>query len=122
MPVVMRRDKELSRTLWAAWAFTATLMLVMMLILAAGCKDMTGKTAGENLDDATITASVKAKLVAEQAANLTRVDVDTNKGIVQLSGVVESAERKAQAEQLALQVEGVKSVTNNLQVQPVGGG
>src|SRR5437764_13581 len=77
----------------------------------------TGKTAGENIDDATITASVKAKLVADKPANLTRVDVDTNNATVYLNGVVESAEQKARAEQLAWQAKGVKSVVNNLQVK-----
>ena len=49
--------------------------------------------------------------------NLTRVDVDTNNATVYLNGVVESAEQKARAEQLAWQAKGVKSVVNNLQVK-----
>jgi hyperosmotically inducible periplasmic protein len=81
------------------------------------CSSTTGKTAGENVDDATITASVKAKLVADKPANLTRVDVDTNNATVYLNGVVESAEHKARAEELARQAKGVKSVVNNLQVK-----
>jgi hyperosmotically inducible protein len=78
---------------------------------------MTGKTVGQNIDDAGITASVKAKLVADKAANLTRVDVDTNNGTVYLNGTVDSTAQKARAEQLAWQAQGVKSVVNNLQVQ-----
>lgn len=89
---------------------------LVILSVAAGCQSMTGKTAGENIDDTTITAAVKAKLVADRATNLTRVDVDTNRGTVYLNGSVDSAEQKARAEQLAWQAKGVKSVVNNLQV------
>jgi len=91
------------------------LMLVLLSVVA--CSSTTGKTAGANVDDATITASVKAKLVADKPANLTRVDVDTNNATVYLNGVVDSAEQKARAEQLAWQAKGVKSVVNNLQVK-----
>lgn len=98
---------------------TITLVAVMLALLAtvAGCRAMTGKSAGQTVDDATITAAVKSKLVADRAANLTRVDVDTNNGTVYLNGTVETAEQKAHAEQLAWQATGVRSVVNNLQVQ-----
>lgn len=94
-------------------------MVVMVAVLSvlAGCRSMTGKSAGTNLDDSTITASVKSKLVADKAANLTRVDVDTNNGTVYLNGTVETPEQRARAEQLAWQASGVKNVVNNLQVQ-----
>src|SRR5438477_11157048 len=96
--------------------FRLVAVLLVMLSLVA-CSSTTGKTAGENIDDATITASVKSKLVADKAANLTRVDVDTNNGTVYLNGTVDSAEQKSRAERLAWQAQGVKSVVNNLQVQ-----
>lgn len=92
-------------------------VLVLLAAVTAGCQSMTGRTAGENIDDATITASVKSKLVADKAANLTRVNVDTTNGIVSLSGVVETPEQKKRAETLAREVGGVRRVTNNLQVQ-----
>jgi hyperosmotically inducible periplasmic protein len=95
-----------------------TIAAVLVLVaLVTGCRSMTGKSAGTNADDATITASVKTKLVAEKASNLTRVDVDTNNGNVYLIGTVDTAEQKARAEQLARQAQGVKNVVNNLQVQ-----
>jgi hyperosmotically inducible protein len=94
--------------------FLATVLSISLLL---GCQAMTGKTAGQNVDDATITASVKSTLVADKAANLTRVDVDTNRGVVSLNGIVDSADQKARAEQLARRVDGVKNVINNLQVQ-----
>jgi hyperosmotically inducible protein len=90
---------------------------VLLVSLLFGCQAMTGKTAGQNVDDAALTASVKSTLVADKAANLTRVDVDTNQGVVSLNGIVDSADQKARAEQLARRVDGVKNVINNLQVQ-----
>jgi hyperosmotically inducible protein len=93
----------------------ATLLLAVLVIF--GCQAMTGRTAGRNVDDAAITASVKSSLVADKASNLTRVDVDTTNGVVSLNGVVESPEQKSRAAQLASRVDGVKNVVNNLQVQ-----
>jgi len=87
------------------------------LLMVNGCTAMTGQTAGENVDDSTITASVKSKLVADKVANLTRIDVDTTNKVVSLNGVVETPEQKARAQQLASQVSGVRDVKNNLQIQ-----
>ena len=94
----------------------SSIVLITLLVLS-GCTAMTGQTAGELVDDSTITASVKAKLVGDKAANLTRIEVDTTNQVVTLNGVVESADQKAKAEQLTRQAGGVKSVKNNLQVQ-----
>jgi hyperosmotically inducible protein len=82
-----------------------------------GCTSMTGQSAGQYVDDRTITSSVKAKLVADKATNLTRVDVDTTNRVVYLNGIVQSREQKTRAEQLAMQLSGVKEVKNNLQIQ-----
>jgi hyperosmotically inducible periplasmic protein len=96
---------------------TVSSILLGALLVVSGCTSMTGQTAGQYVDDTTITTSVKAKLTAEKAANFTRIDVDTTNQVVTLNGVVESADQKAKAEQLARQVGGVKSVKNNLQIQ-----
>jgi hyperosmotically inducible periplasmic protein len=98
-------------------AFKTIAIVMMLASFVVGCQTMTGKSAGENIDDGTITASVKSKLVADKASNMTRVNVDTNNATVYLNGTVETPEQKARAEQLAWQVKGVKSVVNNLQVQ-----
>jgi osmotically-inducible protein OsmY len=96
---------------------TVLSILLAALLVVTGCTSMTGQTAGQYVDDTTITTSIKAKLTAEKAANFTRIDVDTTNQVVTLNGIVESADQKAKAEQLARQVSGVKSVKNNLQVQ-----
>jgi hyperosmotically inducible periplasmic protein len=103
--------KPLTLKLMIAWYGLA------LLLSAAGCTSMTGQTAGQYVDDSTITTSVKAKLVAEKAANLTRIDVDTTNRVVALNGVVESPEQKTRAERLAKEVDGVRQVENNLQIQ-----
>jgi hyperosmotically inducible protein len=95
----------------------AVAVVLLALAVLAGCRSLTGQGGGVTADDATITASVKSKLVAEKAGNLTRVDVDTNNRTVYLNGTVDSAEQKSRAEQLAWQAQGVKSVVNNLHVQ-----
>jgi len=94
-----------------------TLAVLAVLTLTVACQSMTGRTTGQNVDDATLTASVKAKLVGDKAANLTRVDVDTTNATVALNGVVETPDQKARAEMLAKEVKGVQKVVNNLQVQ-----
>lgn len=93
-----------------------TLMLLMSCFVAVGCQSLTGETLGQNIDDTDITAYVKTMLTQEKAVNFTRVSVTTVKGIVHLSGNVESANDKARAEQIASSVRGVRGVVNNLQV------
>jgi osmotically-inducible protein OsmY len=93
------------------------LVLTLLLAVASGCTSMTGKSAGQNVDDASITTQVKSKLAAEKVATLTKVDVDTNKGTVYLTGNVENAAIKSRATEIARSVSGVREVVNNLTVQ-----
>ena len=74
---------------------------------------------GQNVSDASISTAVQTKLTGDRVSNFTRVDVDTERGVVQLSGVVPSSEQKSRAEDLARQVNGVRQVNNNLQVQAI---
>ena len=97
--------------------FRSMLVLVMLVAVTTGCTSMTGKSAGENVDDAKITAAVKTKLAGEKMATLTKVDVDTNKGTVYLTGNVENANIKARATEIARSVNGVRDVVNNLVIQ-----
>jgi hyperosmotically inducible periplasmic protein len=95
---------------------TLAVMLVLVAAISA-CSKTTGRSAGQNIDDASITASVKSKLVADKASSVTRINVDTNNGTVYLNGIVESPEQRTRAEQLAWQAKGVRAVVNNLQVR-----
>jgi hyperosmotically inducible periplasmic protein len=92
------------------------LVLVLLGILG-GCQMMTGLTTGENIDDTTLTSSVKTALAKDKASSLTRVDVDSVKGVVTLTGVVPTAADKTRAVEISRGVNGVKKVNDNLQVQ-----
>ena len=98
-------------------SFLAMLSAVALAWVLSGCQALTGDTFGQNIDDTTITTQVKAKLAGDKASSVTRVQVDTNRGVVQLSGTVESSADRSRAEQLARGVDGVRSVVNNLQLQ-----
>jgi DNA-binding response OmpR family regulator len=90
--------------------------VALLAVALSGCQAMTGRTAGQNVDDARISTAVQATLTSDKASNFTRIDVDTTNGVVYLNGTVQSAEQKARAEQLAGRIDGVKKVVNNLQV------
>jgi len=92
-------------------------ILGVSLMSLTACESMSGKTTGQTIDDATITASVQGKLTADKASNFSRIDVDTNRSVVTLNGVVRTVEEKSRAEDLARQVTGVSKVNNNLQIQ-----
>ncbi len=90
---------------------------LLSVLLTSGCTALTGKSAGTNLDDATITTSVKTNLASEQSMKtLTSIDVDTTRGVVALNGVVHSAAEKSRAGDIAKDTKGVTKVINNLQV------
>lgn len=96
------------------------MFFILLLSIAgelAACQATTGKTASQIMSDASVTAAVQRKLTADRKANFTRVDVDTDQGVVQLSGVVHTSEQKVRAGELAKQVTGVRRVENNLRVQ-----
>jgi hyperosmotically inducible protein len=97
-----------------------SLALIFPIFAAGGNHLMAAQSAGEYIDDAAITTTVKAKLVAEKAANFTRISVETNNNIVMLTGEVESKDEKERAERIAKQVDGVKRVENKLEIKERG--
>jgi hyperosmotically inducible protein len=86
----------------------------LVIALGAGCAST--QTVGEEIDDATITTKIEAKLTADPEVSAFNVDVDTNEGVVRLSGTVEDPEAKVEAEQLARDTEGVRRVINDIKV------
>ena len=75
-----------------------------------------GPVVQEVLDDANVTAKIKAKLIADPEVAGVHIDVDTVDGQVTLNGKVASEDQRAEAEKLATRTEGVKGVTNLIQV------
>ncbi len=92
-------------------------VLTAALVVMTGCQSMTGETAGENVDDASITTAVKAKLAAEKAASLTQIGVETTLRVVHLTGVVANDAHRQRAGELAGSVKGVREVRNDIQVR-----
>lgn len=93
-------------------ALLAAVLLVLPLLAACG------KTVGETIDDATITTRVKTAFINDPVIGAARIDVDTFKGVVTLSGRVKSKEEEAKAIQLAKSIRGVVDVKSTLQIQP----
>lgn len=75
------------------------------------------ESAGEYADDAAITSKIKAAIVKDSTLRATRVNVETYKGMVQLSGVSKSRADINQAVRLAQKVKGVKFVKNDMMVK-----
>ena len=103
----MRDAHTVRRTVW-------TLLLVVAVSGLAACSST--QTAGTQIDDAAITASVKAKLAADGDINPFNIDVDTNEGVVTLQGRVEKSEARTKAEQHARETDGVRRVINLIKV------
>ena len=72
--------------------------------------------AEQAVDDASITAAIKAKIIAEPGLKVLKIDVDTKNGAVTLTGSADSMENVNRASQIANNVQGVKSVENRLAV------
>jgi osmotically-inducible protein OsmY len=88
------------------------LVLLVTAPLVAGC----GKTVGETIDDTTTTTRVKTVLLNDESVGGLRIDVDTFKGVVTLSGRVKSQAEKEHAIDLARRVNGVTEVKDALQI------
>ncbi len=74
------------------------------------------RSAGEVLDDATITTRVKTALIAEKTVKARNIDVDTLRGVVILSGFLDSQAEIARAVAVSGRVEGVRQVKNELRL------
>jgi osmotically-inducible protein OsmY len=69
------------------------------------------------VDDSAITTKVKASILGDSKLKTLQIDVETFKGVVQLSGFVDSSEMATRAAELARTVKGVKMVNNSLIVK-----
>lgn len=74
-------------------------------------------TAGEIIDDTVITTKVKAALIADPVTKAHQISVETYEGAVKLSGFVESAEAEQRAMEIARDVEGTKSVDDDMEIR-----
>jgi osmotically-inducible protein OsmY len=101
--------------------------IAALALFAGGCAhdrgDNTSRSAGTVVDDAGLTARVKTAIATDVGAGTAaNVNVTTYRGEVQLSGFVDSQEKKEQAETAAQRVSGVQTVKNDLQVKSAASG
>jgi osmotically-inducible protein OsmY len=94
---------------------------LLSLLLAASIAGCAGgakhESTGEYLDDSVLTTKVKTSILGDSKLKLLQINVKTYKGIVQLSGFVDSKSAADRAVELARTVRGVKSVNNSLIVK-----
>ncbi|MCU0950022.1 MAG: BON domain-containing protein [Burkholderiaceae bacterium] len=98
--------------------FPAIALIAALGAAVSGCAVGSGQsTAGQYVDDTTITTRVKARYAKDPEVAATRISVETLKGVVQLSGFAASATEKQRAVSLAREVPGVKDVKDDIIVQ-----
>jgi len=77
----------------------------------------TAEKVEENIDDASITAQVKYALLSHRSTSALNTKVETNNGVVTLSGKAKSADEKKMATKLAEDINGGKSVNNQMTIE-----
>jgi osmotically-inducible protein OsmY len=91
-----------------------SLILVAIVSCAATHKQ---ESTGEYIDDSYITAKVKSQILGDKDLKVAEINVETFKGVVQLSGFVNSRSDINKAVNIAENIKGVKSVKNDMHVK-----
>jgi len=95
-----------------------TLFATVVLMATLGCASTrTHEGTGQYIDDSAITTKVKAAILNEPGLKVSEINVETFKGVVQLSGFVSSHDDVNSAIRVARAVNGVKSVKNDMQLK-----
>jgi len=98
--------------------YFSALFLAVTLITVASCASTSKhEGTGEYIDDSVITTKVKAAILNEPALKVAEINVETFKGVVQLSGFVNSQADINKAVEVARGVRGVSSVKNDMRVK-----
>jgi osmotically-inducible protein OsmY len=98
--------------------FYKFIAITMFGFVLSACSVMSGReTAGQYVDDTTITARVKSAIIQHPELKARQIHVETFQGTVQLSGFIDSSKEKLKSEELARNIAGVRSVKNNLIVR-----
>jgi len=94
-------------------------MTAVVLLTGTGCAVTRGQeTVGAYVDDSVITTQIKARFVDSPLVGAAAISVETLNGTVMLSGFAKSGTEKAEAERIAKDVNGVKSVKNEIAIRP----
>lgn len=98
--------------------FSILLLAAAALTSVVGCASTTTQeSTGQYMDDTAITAKVKTAIFNDAALKSTEINVETFKGVVQLSGFVNSAADIQHAVQLVQGIGGVRSVRNDMRLK-----
>lgn len=98
--------------------FLSALFLAFSLISVVGCASTPKQEGtGQYIDDSVITGKVKAAILEEPTLKVAEINVETFKGVVQLSGFVTSQAMANKAVEVASRVGGVKSVKNDMRIK-----
>jgi len=98
--------------------FFSAFLLSLTLLMAAGCASSPKEEGtGEYVDDAVITNKINAQLLQEPDMKSAEINVETFKGVVQLSGFVNSRANINKAVEIARATHGVKSVKNDMRLR-----
>ena len=97
--------------------FSAILFATLLLTLAGCASTSRTEGTGEYVDDTVITTKVKAEIFSDASLKSREINVETFKGVVQLSGFVGSAADISKAAEIARGVKGVKSIRNDILVK-----
>jgi osmotically-inducible protein OsmY len=93
-------------------------LLSLILVVMMGCTATSKQeSTGEYIDDSYITTKVKSQILGDPDLKVLEINVETFKGVVQLSGFVSSREDINKAIRIAENVKGVKSVKNDMRVK-----
>ena len=96
----------------------SAIILAAMLATVLGCASTSRQEGtGEYIDDSVITTKVKAEIFNEPSLKSAEINVETFKGVVQLSGFVSKADDITKATEVARSVKGVTSVKNDMRVK-----
>jgi osmotically-inducible protein OsmY len=95
----------------------ATLLAVTVLGSVSCASTRTSEGTGEYVDDTVITTKVKAAFLGEKGLKVAEINVETFKGIVQLSGFINSRADADRAITLARGVSGVTSVKDDMRIK-----
>lgn len=88
--------------------------ILVLLIITACAGTESSRSTGTYIDDKTISTKVEAQLAADSITQAIQVKVETYKGVVQLSGFVDSEQKRQRAAEIAQGISGVKEVKNNI--------
>jgi len=97
----------------------AAIFAAVALLTASGCAVTRGQeTVGAYVDDTTITTQVKSRFIENKDVDAAAISVETLNGTVMLSGFAKNALEKTTAGNIAMKVNGVKSVKNEIAIRP----